>query len=190
MGHVLSLLAEDCCKCFSFIFCPDMLGSSTTEDRDTCGISPSSELFHFPPPFMTGCGRTADIRSDPMLLGLLSSVYHLLLMLLDTKIILFGSFIRLTPYLQVCLVLLMAYLPALSIKLGTMTAHNTSLRVKAGFHLHKDYATATLIDTVRDRCICNWQIGKDDLNYDFLLVGSLTVCRRPRLAALSIRTRP
>eukprot|EP00061_Rhincodon_typus_P010508 g34850.t1 len=35
--------------------------------------------------------------------------------------------------------------------------------MKMGLSLHKDYAVVTPTDTVMDRCISCWQIGKDEV---------------------------
>eukprot|EP00061_Rhincodon_typus_P002058 g16501.t1 len=83
---------------------------------DVKASSSSSEVFNHSPPFRTGSGRTAKLRSDPLVVGSLSSVYHLLLMLFCMQIVLFWWLIRLIPHLQVCLVLHLACPPALSIE--------------------------------------------------------------------------
>eukprot|EP00061_Rhincodon_typus_P008307 g30811.t1 len=64
----------------------------------------------------------ADFRSDPLVVGLLSSINHLQLMLFGMQVVLFDSFTRMTPHFQVCLVLFLICPVALSIQPGPLNS--------------------------------------------------------------------
>lgn len=60
---------------------------------------------------------TAELKSDLLDVGLLSSVYYMVLTLFGMWVVLSYSFIKLIPHSGVCLVLLLASPPQLFIRL-------------------------------------------------------------------------
>eukprot|EP00061_Rhincodon_typus_P010862 g35462.t1 len=76
--------------------------------------------------------------------------------------------------------------------IGCMVIVEVILSVKVGTRLHKDCALVTLTDTAMDRCICSWQIGKDEVKVIMLRTPRTTLSRLytivpPPLLGLSCR---